>query len=43
MPTCAHPATARNRTDQPTCDAHRLVVVSGSWVDDGNTTEGGHG
>lgn len=43
MPTCPAPSTTRNRADQRTCDLHRGVVVGSSWMDDKNTTEGGHG
>ena len=41
-PICPDPATTRNRADQGTCHEHRLVVVTGSFVNDKHT-EGGHG
>lgn len=34
MPACTTPPTTKNRSDQPTCEHHRAVVVSGSWVGD---------
>lgn len=42
-PLCAHPATTLNRAGQPTCERDRLVVVMGSWVDDGRKGDRGHG
>ena len=42
LPQCADAVTVQNRAGQGTCKAHRLVVVTGSWVNDAHT-EGGHG
>lgn len=42
MPDCADTAIVRNRANQGTCETHRVVVVTGSWVNDAHT-EGGHG
>lgn len=35
MPTCTRPPTTTNRAKQPTCERHRAVVVSGSWMGEG--------
>lgn len=34
FPRCSSPTTTCNRCGQPTCQLHRLVVVSGSFVED---------
>jgi hypothetical protein len=42
FPGCSREAVTINRAEQWTCAMHYLVVVTGSWVDDGHLS-GGHG